>query len=60
MRIHNARFAGESAESKLEGVREWIRETKVRTPGWKPTSDDVHVATLVASLPNIGTSIVLP
>lgn len=49
---------GESADSKLERLKEWIRQQSASIPSCskqqEPLASQVHVGTLVTSLPCIG------
>ncbi|KAF7327219.1 Creatinase aminopeptidase [Mycena kentingensis (nom. inval.)] len=49
-------FTGEEASSKLERLREWIRAQPPSVPAYSkaaPTESQIHMATLVTSLPAI-------
>lgn len=55
--IQTRRFAGQDAQTKLDQIRNWIREQPPAKPNYAkpgpPTETQKHVATLIASLPNV-------
>lgn len=56
-------FAGEHATSKIKKIREWIRSQPPDIPSYskasEPKPSQIHVGTLIASLPAIGTRLCL-
>ncbi|KAF8907938.1 peptidase M24, structural domain-containing protein [Gymnopilus junonius] len=54
--IQSTEFAGRTAEYKLDKLREWIRQQPPSVPSYskqEPNATQMHVATLVTSLPCI-------